>query len=60
MLKEGEDFKASLNCKFLAEYIDNISNNVIISGNNASSMFEIREEGNEDYIYILMPLALRD
>lgn len=60
MLKEGDDFKASLNCKFLAEYIDNISNNVIISGNNASSMFEVREIDNDDYIYILMPLALRD
>lgn len=60
MLKEGDDFKASLNCKFLSEYIDNISGNVIISGNNASSMFEIKEEGNDDYIYILMPLALRD
>ncbi|WP_286033489.1 DNA polymerase III subunit beta [Fusobacterium necrogenes] len=60
MLKDGEDFKASLNCKFLSEYIDNISGNVIISGNNASSMFEIKEAGNDDYIYILMPLALRD
>lgn len=60
MIKEGADFKASLNCKFLAEYIDNISNNVVISGNNASSMFEIKEIDNNDYIYILMPLALRD
>lgn len=60
MIKEGDDFKASLNCKFLSEYIDNISNNVIIGGNNASSMFEIKELDNDDYIYILMPLALRD
>lgn len=60
MLKEGEDFKASLNCKFLAEYIDNISENPIIRGTNASSMFEITGEGNRDYMYILMPLALRD
>lgn len=60
MIKEGDDFKASLNCKFMMDYIDNISNNVIISGNNASSMFEIKEIDNDDYIYILMPLALRD
>lgn len=60
MIKEGADFKASLNCKFIMDYIDNISNNVIISGNNASSMFEIKEIDNDDYIYILMPLALRD
>lgn len=60
MIKEGEDLKASLNCKFLVEYIDNISNNVIIQGNNPTSMFQIAEYGNDNYIYILMPLALRD
>ena len=60
MIKNGEDFKASLNCKFLAEYIDNISDNPIIKGTNASSMFEITENGKDDYKYILMPLALRD
>ncbi len=60
MIKEGDDFKASLNCKFMMDYIDNINGNVIISGNNSSSMFEIKELNNDDYIYILMPLALRD
>lgn len=59
MIKEGEDFKASLNCKFVVDYIDNINNNPIIKGTNASSMFEITEDGNENYRYILMPLALR-
>lgn len=60
MLKEGEDFKGSLNTKFLLEFLNNISNNVIIRGTNASSMFEISEFNNETYKYILMPLALRD
>ena len=60
MIKEGEDFKSSLNCKFLAEYIDNISDNPVIKGSGSSSMFEITETGKEDYRYILMPLALRD
>ena len=60
MLKEGEDFKGSLNTKFLLDFLGNISNNVIIRGTNASSMFEISEFGNENYKYILMPLALRD
>ena len=55
MIKEGEDFKSSLNCKFLAEYIDNISDNPVIKGSNASSMFEITEIGKDDYKYILMP-----
>lgn len=60
MIKTGKDFKASLNCKFLSDFVDNLSKNVIINGTNSSSMFEIKEVDNEDYIYILMPLALRD
>ena len=59
MIKEGEDFKASLNCKFIVDYIDNISKNPVIKGTNASSMFEITEEEDQNYRYILMPLALR-
>ena len=60
MLKDGEDFKGSLNTKFLLEFLNNISNNIIMRGTNASSMFEISEYGNDNYRYILMPLALRD
>lgn len=60
MIKNGEDFTASLNCKFLAEYIDNLSKNVIVSGTNSSSMFEVKEINNDNYIYILMPLAFRE
>lgn len=60
MLKEGEDFRGSLNTKFLLDFLSNISNNVVIRGTNASSMFEISEFGNDKYRYILMPLALRD
>lgn len=60
MIKNGDDFKASLNCKFLSEFIENLSDNIIISGTNSSSMFEVKELNNNDYIYILMPLALRD
>ena len=60
MIKTGDDFKASLNCKFLTDYIENLSKNIIINGTNSSSMFEIKEYNNDNYIYILMPLALRD
>ena len=60
MIKNGEDFKASLNCKFLAEYIENLSDNVIINGTDSSSMFEVKELNNDNYIYILMPLAFRE
>lgn len=60
MIKTGDDFRGSLNTKFILEFIGNVSNNIIVKGNNASSMFEMSEEGNENYRYILMPLALRD
>ena len=59
-MKEGDDFIASLNCKYLSEFLDTISKNVIIYGKNSSSMFRVMEEGNEELIYILMPLALRE
>ena len=60
MIKTGDDFKASLNCKFLTDYIENLSKNIIINGTNSSSMFEIKEYNNDNYIYILMQIALRD
>ncbi|MDR1831150.1 MAG: DNA polymerase III subunit beta [Fusobacteriaceae bacterium] len=58
MMKTGEDFKASLNCKFFSEYLDNITDNPIVNGKNQSSMFEISENGSQDYRYILMPLQM--
>lgn len=60
MLKDGDDLRCSLNCKFIIEYLENVNKNVVISATNHSSMFSIHEINNEDYIYLLMPLALRD
>lgn len=60
MIKTGENFKGSLNTKFLLEFLNNISKNTIINGLNASSMFKITELDNPNYLYILMPLALRN
>lgn len=59
MIKEGEDFVSSINSKFLLDFISITNKNIIIKGNNSHSMFEIREFGNDDYTYILMPLAMR-
>lgn len=58
MIKEGEDFTASINCKFLAEYIDNIEKNVIINGTDGKSAFKIEEDGNKDYICVLAPVSI--
>ncbi|MGL4988348.1 MAG: DNA polymerase III subunit beta [Cetobacterium sp.] len=60
MIKIGDDFKCSLNIKFLSEFIENVNKNVFIKGNSSSAMFEITEKDNNSYKYILMPLALRD
>ncbi|MGL5950591.1 MAG: DNA polymerase III subunit beta, partial [Cetobacterium sp.] len=60
MIKLGDDFKCSLNVKFLFEFIENLNKNVFIKGNSSSAMFEITERDNSSYKYILMPLALRD
>lgn len=61
MIKDGDDFSASLNAKYLYEFITalNIENNCIIKGNNSNAMFEIISKNNTDYKYILMPLAMK-
>lgn len=59
MIKNGDDFFASLNCKYFAEYLDNIGDNPLVRGTDAGSMFEINEINKDNYKYILMPLAMR-
>lgn len=60
MIKEGENFKGSLNIKFILEFLNNVSENIVVRGTNASSMFDMCEFGKENYRYILMPLALQE
>ena len=59
---EGEDLKISLNSKYLLEFIQNIpkEKELILEFMYANSSVKVYEKDNEDYIYILMPLALRD
>ena len=59
---EGEDLKISLNSKYLLEFIQNIpkEKELILEFMYANSAVKAYEKDNEDYIYILMPLALRD
>lgn len=60
IIKDGDDLKASLNVRYILDYISRISENVIINALNSSSMFVIKEYKNPNYYYILMPLALRE
>ena len=59
---EGEDLKISLNSKYLLEFIQNISKEkeLVLEFMYANSAVKVYEKDNENYIYILMPLALRD
>ena len=59
MIKTGEDLKLGMNCKYIKEFIDNVDKNIIIEATNSSSMLKIMEEGNEDYIYLVMPVNIR-
>ena len=59
---EGEDLKISLNSKYLLEFIQNIpkEKELVLEFMYANSAVKVYEKNNENYIYILMPLALRD
>ena len=49
-----------VNAKYLLDFLANIKNNVIIKATNSSSKFVISEYKNDSYLYVLMPLALRE
>ena len=59
---EGEDLKISLNSKYLLEFIQNISKEkeLILEFMYSNSAVKVYEKNNDEYIYILMPLALRE
>ena len=59
---EGEDLKISLNSKYLLEFIQNIpkEKELVLEFMYANSAVKVYEKDNENYIYILMPLSLRD
>ena len=59
---EGEDLKISLNSKYLLEFIQNISKEkeLVLEFMYSNSAVKVYEKDNDKYIYILMPLALRE
>ena len=59
---EGEDLKISLNSKYLLEFIQNIpkERELILEFMYSNSAVKVYEKDNDEYIYILMPLALRE
>lgn len=59
---EGKDLKIAFNSKYLLEFIQNIprDKDLEIEFMYSNSAIKVSEKDVEDYIYILMPLALRD
>ena len=59
---EGEDLKISLNAKYLLEFIQNIpkEKELVLEFMYSNSAVKVYEKDNDEYIYILMPLALRE
>lgn len=59
---EGEDLKISLNSKYLLEFIQNIpkEKELILEFMYSNSAVKVYEKDDDNYIYILMPLAIRE
>lgn len=59
---EGEEIKIALNTKFLVDFIQTLNKDkeITLEFIASNSSVKIRENGVEDYLYILMPLALKD
>lgn len=57
----GEEIKISLNTKFLIEFLQNLNSNEKIFAEFTAydGSVRIKEESNDKYIYIVMPLALK-
>ena len=59
---EGNSIKIALNTKFLSDFIQTLDRdkNITLEFIASNNSVKIREEEVEDYIYILMPLALKE
>ena len=59
---EGENLKISLNSKYLLEFIQNIpkEKELVLEFMYSNSAVKVYEKDSDEYIYILMPLALRE
>lgn len=59
---EGERIKISLNAKFLSDFIQNLNkeSNIMLNFISSNSSVKIKKENDDNYLYIVMPLALKD
>ena len=59
---EGETIKISLNAKFLSDFIQNLNkeSNIMLNFISSNGSVKIKKENDDNYLYIVMPLALKD
>lgn len=59
---EGEKIKISLNAKFLSDFVQNLDreSNIILNFISSNSSVQIKKENDSDYLYVVMPLALKE
>ncbi len=59
---EGESIKIALNTKFLSDFVQtlNKTKDITLEFITSNSSVKIKEEEIDDYLYVLMPLALKD
>lgn len=59
---EGEKIKISLNAKFISEFIQNLDkdSDIILNFISPNSSVRISQEAESNYLYVVMPLALKD
>lgn len=59
---QGDRIKISLNAKFLSEFVQNLDrdSNIILDFISSNSSVRIKRENDSDYLYIVMPLALKE
>lgn len=59
ILKEGNDIKLSINCKYLKEFIEQLENNVEFYLSSPVAMIKIVELNSRDFEYFLMPVNIK-
>lgn len=59
---EGEELKISLNVKFLLDFLQNFEKDteIVVELKASNSSVRITSVDNKDYVYVVMPLALKD
>lgn len=58
IVKKGDNFDISLNIKFILDFIQQISKNVLIQCKDENSAILLKESDKDDFICVTMPLSL--